>query len=231
MQIFTVWGFDLPGHGKTAVLGDETYYRMEAIAASLIQVMDMLAIAPCHLLGYSMGGRLALYLAIHYPQYFQSVILESASPGLKTEQERRDRRQRDHAIAQRLEQENFESFLDWWYGLPLFQTLRAHPTYQEMLARRRHNNPSEVARSLRQMSTGQQPSLWTKLTDLAAPCFWIIGGEDKKFIRIAQQAQAHHPKIQLHCLKSIGHNVHQEAPNDFVSLIQQCLKQKNSMPS
>ena len=73
---------DLPGHGKTQVLGGDEYYKMANTAHALINLLDELKIIKCFLVGYSMGGRLALYLTLHFPQRFPKVVLESASPGL-----------------------------------------------------------------------------------------------------------------------------------------------------
>ena len=76
---------DLPGHGKTRVLGGEKCYMMSNTAEALINLLDQLNVKKCFLVGYSMGGRLALYLNLHFPQYFSKVVIESASPGLKTQ--------------------------------------------------------------------------------------------------------------------------------------------------
>ena len=217
-------GLDLPGHGQTQVLGNEECYQMDAIASSLIQVLDQLNLSPCHLLGYSMGGRLALYLALHYPNAFQTVILESTSPGLQTAQERVQRLQQDHAIARRLETEKLESIVDWWYDQPLFKSLKDDPSFEPMLHRRRQNNPDELARSLRQISTGKQPSLWEKIPSLDLPCLWVVGEQDKKFMSLGLQIHLLNPGIQLQPLVSTGHNIHLESPNAFAQVIRQFIR-------
>lgn len=86
---------DLPGHGLTEVRGDDHFYSMDKTAIALLQFLTGLGIEKCGLIGYSMGGRLALYLGLHFPNFFAGVILESASPGLKTEIERERRRELD----------------------------------------------------------------------------------------------------------------------------------------
>jgi 2-succinyl-6-hydroxy-2,4-cyclohexadiene-1-carboxylate synthase len=213
-QRFYCVGIDLPGHGKTRVLGDESCYGMGAIALSLIQVLDRLNLSPCHLLGYSMGGRVALYLAIHYPQYFRSVILESASPGLATAAERRDRLTQDHAIAHRLQTDTLETFLHHWYHQPLFDSLRHHPSYEAMLQRRRHNDPTELGRSLHQLGLGKQPSLWSKLQDLSLPTQLIVGEQDQKFVQIGWRMAAA-ANVKLSIIKQCGHCIHQEDPAQY----------------
>lgn len=217
-QRFYCVGIDLPGHGQTQVLGDDPCYGMEAIAFSLTQVLDQLNLSPCHLLGYSMGGRVALYLAIHYPQYFRSVILESASPGLATEAERRDRLTQDHAIAHRLQTDTLETFLYHWYHQSLFDSLRHHPSYEAMLQRRRHNDPIELARSLQQLGLGKQPSLWSKLKDLSLPTQLIVGEQDQKFVQIGRQmAAASNAKLSI--IKQCGHCIHQEDPAQYALIM------------
>ena len=229
-QDFFCISVDLPGHGKTKVFGDESCYDMAAIALSLVQFLDALNLHSCHLLGYSMGGRLALYLAIHYPQYVRAVILESASPGLATAAERRDRRRHDDAIADRLEQENFELFLEDWYRQPLFRSLRAHPSYGEMIQRRRQNDPHLLARSLRRLSTGRQPSLWPDLAHLSCPCLWMVGEKDEKFVRIGHQIKLINSDIHLQIVAQRGHSIHQESPEQFVSQIYCFMGTKKSAP-
>lgn len=79
-----------------------------------------------------MGGRLGLYLTLNFPQYFQKVILESTSPGLKTESERLQRLISDIQKSQQLQTLEFPIFLDQWYNQPLFQTLKNHPEFDQI---------------------------------------------------------------------------------------------------
>src|SRR5918994_5654049 len=73
---------DLPGHGSSLDLAPEAY-TMEGTARSVIRTLDELEVRRPVIVGYSMGGRLALYLALHYPERCVGLILESASPGLE----------------------------------------------------------------------------------------------------------------------------------------------------
>lgn len=209
---------DLPGHGQTATFTDD--FGMEAIAASIIVLVETLNLKPCHLLGYSMGGRLALYLGIHFPEYFRTLLLESASPGLDTEKARCDRRQQDERLAQRLEQEDFTEFLHRWYRLPLFQSLAQHPRYEAMFQRRLKNHPHSLARSLRGMGAGSQPSLWRELTELKQPTLLLIGEYDTKFIEIAQSMTDQSHKISRVMLPEAGHTLHLENESAFLKAIQ-----------
>lgn len=211
---------DLPGHGKTQVLGGNECYTMSETAAGLIQWLDQFNINSCSLVGYSMGGRLALYLSLHYPERFNQVILESASPGLKTEKERLQRRQLDLKLANKLEKTPLEEFLQDWYNQPLFKSLKAHPYFDQILENRLNNNPVELAKSLRNLGTGNQPSLWDKLSHNQVPLYLLVGERDKKFIEINQAMASLCPVAHLEIIPNCGHNIHVEHPQQWVKAVQ-----------
>jgi 2-succinyl-6-hydroxy-2,4-cyclohexadiene-1-carboxylate synthase len=205
---------DLPGHGQTRTR--EGFYGFEAIAQALIQVLDALAIPQTHLLGYSMGGRLALYLACHFPARFIRIALESASPGLETATQRQERMRKDDAIAHQLETIPLTDFLSQWYNNPLFASLKNHPTaYRAMLHRRRHNQPLALAHALRGCSTGRQPSLWPLLPMLNKPLLLLTGTLDPKFVAIncdMRDRSSATTQITFKLVEHCGHNLHLEAP-------------------
>lgn len=222
---------DLPGHGKTQTSGcgytegrytEDEYteggYTFETTAQLLLSLLDDLNIDQTHLLGYSMGGRLALYLTCSFSERFSRVVLESASPGLKTAEERQARVLKDEAIAHQLETTRLPDFLAQWYQNPLFTSLKAHPeAYATMLQRRQNNNPADLAAALRGMSTGRQPSLWEVLPDIQTPLLLIVGELDAKFVALNyemyEMATTAHAQRQivLYTVKQCGHNIHLEA--------------------
>ncbi|RAM48704.1 MAG: 2-succinyl-6-hydroxy-2,4-cyclohexadiene-1-carboxylate synthase [Hapalosiphonaceae cyanobacterium JJU2] len=214
---------DLPGHGKTKVLGSEDSYTMTNTAQALIELLDNLQIHQCFLVGYSMGGRLALYLTLYFPQRFTKVVLESASPGLVTAAERQERIKRDEQIARKiersLEKDDFLTFLRNWYHQPIFGNIENHPKFQNLLEIRIQNNPLELAKSLRFMGTGCQPSLWEKLQDNPNNLLLIVGENDKKFVDINQQMAEICQDCQLKIVSNASHNIHFEKPKDFVENI------------
>lgn len=205
---------DLPGHGGSAGQFDQSW-DMESTARSLIALLESLQIRKSYLAGYSMGGRLGLYLALHYPRYFPRVLLESASPGLKTAAERAARIAQDERLAERLEREDFPSFLQTWYRQPLFQSLQIHPGFREMLARRRENNPAALAKSLREAGSGVQPPLWERLAGHKMPLLLVVGEKDVKFRDIAGEMQRLNPRVEVEVIAGCGHNVHFENPQAF----------------
>ncbi|MDB9373788.1 2-succinyl-6-hydroxy-2,4-cyclohexadiene-1-carboxylate synthase [Nodularia sphaerocarpa] len=220
---FSFLTLDLPGHGKTQVLGGDEYYTMANTANALINLLDELKINQCFLVGYSMGGRLALYLTLHFPERFAKVILESASPGLATEIERLARIKNDAQIARKLARSitksDFATFLQNWYNQPIFGAIKNHPNFEIILESRLQNNPIELTKSLQFMGTGNQPSLWNKLNQNTTPLLLLTGEHDKKFIdintEIAQKCQI----AQLKVINQAGHNIHLENTAEFVKNI------------
>ncbi|BAZ41517.1 alpha/beta hydrolase fold protein [Calothrix sp. NIES-4101] len=214
---------DIPGHGETQVLGGEEYYSMSNIAAGIISLLDDLYINKCDLFGYSMGGRLALYLAIYYPDRFSKLILESASPGLESQTERNERIKQDTGIARKLErintQEDFTNFLVNWYSQAIFGNIKNHPGFEQLIINRLQNNPQELAKSLRFMGTGCQPSLWEKLRQNQIPTLLLAGEDDPKFIDINEKMQNICRFCQFTIIPKAAHNTHLENTDEFMQAI------------
>lgn len=207
---------DLPGHGNTKVLGGEECYRMPNTAHALMSWLDQLNIETCFLVGYSMGGRLALYLNLHFPHRFSKVVLESASPGLKLERDRVERMQRDFELAQKLEENDFSIFLENWYEQPLFTSLKKHSDFQKLIDNRLKNNPVDLAKSLRNLSTGCQPCLWGKFQENNNDLLLLVGEYDTKFIAINSEMTRLCQSAKLEVVRNCGHNIHFEDPKTFV---------------
>lgn len=209
---------DLPGHGNTEVKQNKDY-AMPNLAQAIIELMKTLQINKCFLLGYSMGGRVALYLTIYFPGYFKRVILESTSPGLETKAERDRRIRQDVKLAEKLESQDYSLFLKQWYSNPLFDSFRQHPNYHQAIIRKLNNNPLKLSKSLRYMGTGIQPSSWHQLSASKIPLLLVVGELDRKFITINQRIATICSQSQLKIVNSSGHNVHFEQPIDLVNLI------------
>lgn len=213
---------DLPGHGRTATPTDPARTHIEAVAADLLAICDEVAPGrPLDVLGYSMGGRVALAFALSNPQRVRSLMLESASPGLKTDAEREARRAEDEARAQLLEREGLEAFVNAWEALPLWASHARLSTHARdaLRAARLRNDPAGLAASLRGMGTGSQPSYWERLTELQMPVLLIAGALDEKYAALAQAMAAQLPRAQLARIEQAGHNVHLEAPQAFSDAI------------
>ena len=203
---------DCLGHGASDKPREVASYRMEAIAADIISVLDQLEIRRTHLLGYSMGGRLALYLALRHPERLRSLILESASPGLAEASERAQRRRRDEALANRIEADGIGAFVEYWERLPLWASQSTLPPKVRAAQRQQRlsNSALGLANSLRGLGAGAQPNLWPRLPTLRMPALLLVGEADSKFRRINQAMAARMPDAQLRLIPAAGHNTHLE---------------------
>lgn len=216
---------DLPGHGRSVRLAGEDAYSVRGACSLIAEVLDEIGIERAHIVGYSMGGRVALYFAVHHPERTRKVVLESASPGLETETDRLERRGVDEARAVRLETQEYARFLEEWYRQPLFETLERHDGLLErMIASRIKNSPNELALSLRKMGTGQQPSLWEELDDVNVPVMAVAGALDGKYVEVAERMSVLMQKARTAIIPNAGHNVHAEYPVAYRDLITSFLK-------
>lgn len=213
-QHFTTITVDLLGHGKTASPPDPQRYSISQAAADLATIAAEFKLSAFNLLGYSMGGRLALYTALAYPKLIKTLILESASPGLAQAAERTARIQSDNHLAARIENEGLEKFVEYWAALLLFSTQNAAQRKQ-LNAQRLRSNPLGLANSLRGMGTGVQPALWHRLNELTCPVLLISGEHDDKFTAIARQMAAQIPNAQIETISQAGHTVHLEQPDIY----------------
>jgi 2-succinyl-6-hydroxy-2,4-cyclohexadiene-1-carboxylate synthase len=210
---------DLPGHGDSVGLAPEDY-TIEGAAKMLRNLLDALEISRATLAGYSMGGRVALYLALRYPERCAGLFLESASPGLESAEERAERRASDEELAKRLESGDFDEFLRDWYAQPLFAPLARDETLlRRTIEARRRNDPVELARSLRGMGTGSQPSLWGELEGLGIPALAAAGELDEKYVRVSSRMASLTPRMESVVVPEAGHTVHAEAPAAYISML------------
>ncbi len=217
---------DVLGHGRTASPPDESRYTMDRVAADLIALVDELGYSEIGVLGYSMGGRLALFTAVTHPQRISHLILESASPGLATAVERQARVAQDRELADWIEANGMEAFVKRWEKLPLWHSQQqlSPETRQQLHQQRLQNNPAGLANSLRGMGTGAQPSLWEQLPTLTIPTLLLAGELDTKFIAINRQMAALLPKTHLEIVPGAGHTVHLERPLAWVQTLQPKLR-------
>lgn len=214
---------DLPGHGGSVGLSPDDY-TVEGARRALLALLDELDIERSVLVGYSMGGRLALYLALRHPQRCAGLLLESASPGLGETAEREMRRRSDEEKAVRLESGDLAGFLYDWYRQPLFASLSRHEGLVEaVIEARSHNDPAELARSLRGMGAGTQPSLWEKLAELRIPALVVAGDLDGRYAGIAARMASHNPRIRSAIVTGVEHNVRLEAPGAYLALLENFL--------
>ncbi len=224
---FQTVAIDLLGHGDSDSPTDPARYRMERCLEDLLSVFDQLGLDRVSLLGYSMGGRVALHLTVAHLDRVNALVLESASPGLADPAERQARAASDEALAKRIEQEGLPAFIAYWEQIPLFASQARLPesVRVELRAQRLRNNPCGLANNLRGLGTGVQSPLWDRLPEVRIPTLLIAGGFDQKFAAIARALSAAHPKTQLTLVPDAGHTVHLEQPEVFDKLVLDFLRQ------
>ncbi|WP_419955846.1 2-succinyl-6-hydroxy-2,4-cyclohexadiene-1-carboxylate synthase [Neobacillus niacini] len=212
---------DIIGHGKTDSPEDLNRYQIESAAEDLILLLDQLEIEKFDLLGYSMGGRLALTLAILYPERVRKVILESASPGLKTDEERILRRMKDEELANFIKDQGIMSFVNYWEAIPLFSTMRSLPNSirDSIREQRLSNNAQGLANSLLGMGTGSQASWWEKLDLLGCEVLLLTGEKDEKFCKIAERMTEEMNRATWIVINDSGHAIHVESKEKFGTIV------------
>ena len=207
-EAFQVVRVDLPGHGGSG----EIDLSFTETAAALGE-----AGGTATYVGYSLGGRLCLRLALDHPELVQSLVMVGASPGLAASDERAARREADEALAADIERIGTEAFLDRWLAQPLLATLR--PAAGDLDARLA-NTPAGLATALRRLGTGVQEPLWDRLGELKMPVLALTGQDDAKFSRLAEEmVAAIGVNAQAVAVAGAGHAAHLERPASFHRLL------------
>jgi 2-succinyl-6-hydroxy-2,4-cyclohexadiene-1-carboxylate synthase len=216
---------DLPGHGETRVGLDPERFGMASATELLVAGLGRLGVSRTALLGYSMGGRLGLFMALERPALVRRLVLESASAGLASEDERAQRRASDEALAYFVLTHSVEAFADRWASLPLFASqARLAPAERErQRAQRRRCRRAGLAASLRGMGTGVQPWLGDRVSELGMPVLLITGSLDTKFTRLAADLRARVRDGAHEVVAAVGHTVHLEAPGRFIEIVERFL--------
>lgn len=195
---------DLRGHGGAAAVRPATF------AAT---IDDLLALAPARftVAGYSMGGRLALALALAARERVSRLVLVSATAGIEDPDERARRRESDERLALRLERDGLEEFVREWESQPLFAD-QAPAVRARANAERRHNEPAGLAAALRGMGAGVIEPLWSRLDELPMPVVVVVGERDTRYVEIGERLVAAIDDARLVVVPGAGHALTLEAP-------------------
>ena len=166
--------------------------------------------------GYSMGGRLCLQLALDRPELVAGLVLVSASPGIADPTERSARRSSDEQLALDIERDGVDAFLERWLAQPLFASL---PSDAAGLDDRRRNTVARLAHQLRGLGQGAQASLWPRLHELHLQVQLVVGGLDTKYTRLAVQMASEMQQARVSTVAGVGHAVHLEQPDVVAHLL------------
>jgi 2-succinyl-6-hydroxy-2,4-cyclohexadiene-1-carboxylate synthase len=210
---------DLRGHGQTRTRPGVPC-TMEACTADLEMLWDHLGVERTHLAGYSMGGRLALHVAARRPERILSLLTVGAHAGLD-EAAREGRRRGDEALAERIEKDGLESFVDYWGSLPLFAGLeRRGPSFvAQVRAQRLENHVAGLACSLRGMGAGVMEPVWEELAQVRVRCTFVAGQLDHGYVASARRLAESVPDGRVEIVQRAGHSVQQERPDAFARVL------------
>ncbi len=214
---------DLPGHGASRDFKNNQQWSIPFCSAALADSLRPLA--PLHLLGYSLGGRVAMTLAVNEPSLLSSLIVESATPGIEDPQQRRERITRDDRLAKQLQMGDLADFLDDWYRQPLFKDIERLPGFTHVYRRRLQNSPRHLARALSEMSSGRMPGLWGGLANITCPTLLINGDQDVKYAAINARMQKTNPSFRRSEARGAGHNVHFSKPDWYIKHLSDFLQE------
>lgn len=200
---------DLPGHGTAGA----TRLDLAGTAAAVAEVGGRATYV-----GYSMGGRVALRLALDRPDVVERLVLVGATAGIDEPAERAARRDADETLARRIEADGVEAFLDGWLAQSLFAGLTPAP---DDLAARRANPAAGLAASLRLSGTGaMDPPWWDELPALAVPTTLVAGEHDPKFRALAHRlAESIGGPTELVVIPDTTHPCHLQSPDAMASII------------
>ena len=219
-----VRALDLPGHGPEPISDDPADYTMAAtVARVLAAVADLERFA---LVGYSMGGRVALHVALAHPHRLTALSLIGTRAGIDDPAERAERIAADEALADRIESEGIEWFADFWADRPLFTTQRHRLSAEQRAALRAQRlacDPRGLAHSLRGIGVGAVKPIGCRLSELSMPCALIAGADDSKFMAIAHHMAASIPQADVCLIPDAGHAAHLEAPDATAATVIRCM--------
>ncbi len=217
---FRVLVVDLPGHGRSGVPRDPARASVERTADDLATILHLEGNTPAHVIGYSLGARIALRLAVTHPLVLRRLVLESPSPGLANERDRAARRAADDGRAARIERDGIGAFVDAWEREPVFNSHSTLPPTRatRLRAERLRNRPAGLAASLRGAGQGSMEPLHDRLAGITAPTLIIAGAQDRIGRARAEAVAAGIPGARLEVLDGAGHTPHLETPTAFRSL-------------
>jgi len=215
-RTFRVITVDLPGHGRTGTAAPGRM-TVERTADDLAAILRQTGAAPADVLGYSLGARIALRLAVAHPAVVGRLILESPSAGLATARERLTRRAADDELAARIARDGVDAFVTGWEGRPVFASHASLPPVRaaRLRAMRLANDPSGLAASLRGAGQGSMEPLFDRLARVTTQTLVMAGALDTLGRARAEQVARGIRGARLEIIDTAGHTPHEEQPRVF----------------
>ena len=224
---FTTLSVDLIGHGLSGSPAKLDRYRMRRAVDDLAALVRTIGFERAAWVGYSLGGRVALQVAVHRPDVVSTLVLEGATPGLADETEREERVRADEALADRIEQDGLDWFVDYWAGLSLWDSQRetlSAAQHEALREQRLSQRAAGLANSLRGMGTGAQEPVHGRLAGVDVPVLLVTGRLDRKFTETAHEMAQTLPAATIRAIDEAGHAAHLERPAAFNALVSEFLR-------
>ena len=209
----------LPGHGGKPCPPETTLASVASdIAKGMADGDD--------LLGYSLGGRVALQLALDHPRKVRRLVLISAGPGLATEQERKERIARDERLSQVLEEDGIGPFVAWWEANPVLKPAKplSRRVEESLRCMRLNQDPLPLASVMRTLSQGRMDVLMERLPSLTVPVLLITGATDRIYSARLTEMAKRIPNATLRLIPDAGHAVHRERPDALHATVVEFLR-------
>ena len=202
---------NLPGYEDRS--SSRALSSFHALIEELHAFLQIQALPNVTLVGYSLGGRLALALASEYPGSCSKLVLESASPGIADDETRALRAEADRKKAAQIEGGSMQDFLEEWYSLSVFSSLIEKPDLRaKLISKRLQNDPRSASWALSTFGPSAQKSYWNALSDVSCPTLLLTGSEDTKFCATATEMSKRLPQAECAIIEGAGHTVHLEQP-------------------
>ena len=212
---------DIIGHGKSDAPGSSMHYSIDSIMSQIKYVKDHLTQNKIFLLGYSMGGRIALTYASMYPEDVKGLILEASSAGIKNDEERQKRYEEDLKLAEFIEIHTMEEFIEMWHDQEIFNTQRrfSNDKLKKIKKKKASGSKTGYANILKGFSTGKMPPVHDKLKKIPLKVLLITGDLDTKFTGINARLAKRFFKAKHKIVRNSGHNTHLEEPKRFIEIV------------
>jgi len=206
----------LPGHGWAPCPDHDDIAKLAGRLAD-----GLAADGSDDLLGYSMGGRIAMRLALDHPRRVARLVLVACRPGIEDSAARESRRQRDELLAEILEEDGIGPFVAWWERQPVLRPGRelGYEVTQQLRCRRLNQNPIGLAAALRCFGQGNMQPLWDRLGELTMPVLLVVGDQDPVYHQAMQELAARIPDARLEVVPDCGHAVHRECPDELQEIL------------